>query len=268
MKIARIIDHNGLTTWAIQNGIGLLVRAEGDPLAGTLQLTDQVIEAKRWLPPLDPTVLIGIGLNYAEHADESDVKRPTAPIVFTKNPSSAIGHGETIRLPAQCDDEVDFECELAVVIGRRCLNVSEQDALSYVFGYTCANDVSARIWQLDRCGGQWFRGKSFDTFAPIGPYLVTADDIPDPCNIGLRTFLNGERVQDSNTSKMIFSVPYLISFLSQDTTLMPGTVILTGTPDGVGWVREPRLMLQDGDVVDIEVDTIGKLTNNVKKSAG
>ena len=158
---------------------------------------------------------------------------------------------------------VDYECELAVVIGRPCKNVSRANALDYVLGYTCANDVSARDWQVKRGGGQWCRGKFFDTFAPLGPCLVTRDEIPNPNTLRLRTILNGETVQDWNTSDMIFDVPTLIEFLSGSTTLLPGTVILTGTPHGVGMAGKPPRWLKAGDEVTIEIEKIGALTNPV-----
>jgi 2-keto-4-pentenoate hydratase/2-oxohepta-3-ene-1,7-dioic acid hydratase in catechol pathway len=160
-------------------------------------------------------------------------------------------------------DEVDYECELAVVIGRPCKNVSRQRALDYVLGYTCCNDVSARDWQLKRGGGQWCRGKSFDTFSPLGPCLVTRDELPNPNELAIRTTLNGEVMQDWNTNDMIFDVPTLIEFLSGSTTLPAGTVILTGTPHGVGMVRKPPRWLRAGDVVSIEIEGIGTLTNPV-----
>jgi 2-keto-4-pentenoate hydratase/2-oxohepta-3-ene-1,7-dioic acid hydratase in catechol pathway len=159
---------------------------------------------------------------------------------------------------------VDYECELAVVIGKACKNVSKANALDYVLGYTCANDVSARDWQLKFGGGQWCRGKTFDTFAPLGPCLVLKDEIPDPNKLRIQTVLNGSVMQDWNTDDMIFDVPALIEFLSGDTTLLPGTVILTGTPHGIGAARKPPVFLKDGDVVTIEIEKIGSLTNPVK----
>jgi 2-keto-4-pentenoate hydratase/2-oxohepta-3-ene-1,7-dioic acid hydratase in catechol pathway len=160
---------------------------------------------------------------------------------------------------------VDYECELAVVIGRAARNVSRGEALDYVLGYTCANDVSARDWQKAGGGGQWCRGKTFDTFCPLGPVLVTPDTIRDPNALAIRTRLNGQIVQDCNTSDMIFDVPTLIAFLSGSTTLFPGTVILTGTPHGVGMARNPPVWLQDGDTVTVEIEGIGALTNPVRR---
>ena len=158
---------------------------------------------------------------------------------------------------------MDYECEIAVVIGKRCKNVSRADALTYVLGYTCANDVSARDWQRNGGGGQWCRGKTFDTFAPLGPVLVTRDEIPNPNSLRIRTILNGDTLQDWNTDDMIFDVPAIIEFLSASTTLLPGTVILTGTPHGVGFARTPPVFLKAGDTVSIEIENIGTLTNPV-----
>jgi 2-keto-4-pentenoate hydratase/2-oxohepta-3-ene-1,7-dioic acid hydratase in catechol pathway len=178
---------------------------------------------------------------------------------------NAVQHpGDPIVIPGHmASAEVDYECELAVVIGKACKNVSRDRALDYVLGYTCANDVSARDWQIKRGGGQWCRGKTFDTFAPLGPRLVTADEIPNPNALPIATILNGVRVQDSTTADMIFDVPRLIEFLSGSTTLVPGTVILTGTPQGVGMAATPPRWLQPGDVVTIDIQGIGQLTNPV-----
>jgi 2-keto-4-pentenoate hydratase/2-oxohepta-3-ene-1,7-dioic acid hydratase in catechol pathway len=172
--------------------------------------------------------------------------------------------GDPIVLPRKLNsDSVDYECELAVVIGKTCHNVSKKDALNHVLGYTCANDVSARDWQRNGGGGQWCRGKTFATFCPLGPVLVTADEVPNPNNLSIRTILNGEVMQDWNTNDMIFDIPTLIEFLSASTILHPGTVILTGTPHGVGFARTPPVFLKAGDSVTIEIEKIGKLTNPV-----
>ena len=194
------------------------------------------------------------------------MKVPDHPVLFMKSLNTVQHPGEPILLPTFLpSDEVDYECELAVVIGRAAKNVPRSRALEYVFGYTCANDVSARDWQLRKGGGQWCRGKSFDTFSPLGPCLVTADEIPDPNVLGIRTILNGRAVQDWNTRDMIFDVPAIIEFLSGSSTLLPGTVILTGTPHGVGMAAKPPRWLAAGDVVSIEIDGIGRLTNPVAR---
>jgi 2-keto-4-pentenoate hydratase/2-oxohepta-3-ene-1,7-dioic acid hydratase in catechol pathway len=205
-----------------------------------------------------------IGLNYRQHALETKAPLPTWPVLFMKTISSVQHPGEPIVLPRWMrSGKVDFEGELAVVIGRACKNVARADALEYVLGYTCANDVSARDWQKEGGGSQWCRGKSFDTFCPLGPCLVTADEIPDPSALRVRTTVSGEVMQDCATSDMIFDVPALIEFLSGSTTLLPGTVILTGTPHGVGVARTPPRFLQPGDRVSVEISGIGALENPV-----
>jgi 2-keto-4-pentenoate hydratase/2-oxohepta-3-ene-1,7-dioic acid hydratase in catechol pathway len=180
-----------------------------------------------------------------------------------KNPNAAVGHEEAIRLPKVCEDEVDFEGELVAVIGKAARDVPKERALEYVAGYTIGHDVSARVWQEKKGGSQWCRGKSFDTFAPLGPVLATTDEIDDPSRLTIITRHNGKEVQRGNTSDMIFDVATLVSFLSQDTTLLPGTVIMTGTPEGIGWARSPKLTLRPGDVVTIEIEGIGRLSNPV-----
>ena len=181
-----------------------------------------------------------------------------------KTTSALQNPGDPIELPRTLrSDKVDYECELAVIIGKDCRNATKSNALEYVLGYTCANDVSARDWQVEWGGSQWCRGKTFDTFLPLGPALVTADEIADPNSLGIKTILNGETLQDWNTDDMIFDVPTLIEFLSGSTTLRAGTVILTGTPQGVGAARKPPIFLQDGDTVTISIDRIGELTNPV-----
>jgi 2-keto-4-pentenoate hydratase/2-oxohepta-3-ene-1,7-dioic acid hydratase in catechol pathway len=208
--------------------------------------------------------MLCIGLNYRQHAAESNAPLPEFPVLFFKNPSALQHPGEPIVLPRWLKStKVDYECELAVVIGKAAKNVPRERALDYVLGYTCANDVSARDWQKEGGGTQWCRGKSFDTFAPLGPRLVTSDEISNPQTLRIRTILNGETLQDCSTGDMIFDVATLIEFLSGSTTLRPGTVILTGTPQGVGVARNPPRFLQAGDKVTIDVEGIGALTNPV-----
>jgi 2-keto-4-pentenoate hydratase/2-oxohepta-3-ene-1,7-dioic acid hydratase in catechol pathway len=266
MKTARVINKNGQAVRVALGDDDQLYRTEGDIYSGTLQLTNEVVEPVRWLEPVEPKVFLCVAANYRAHIKESklNIKLPDYPIFFMKNLSASNAHLEPIKIPHVCDDEVDFEAELAVVIGKKCLNVSKEDALDYVLGYTASNDVSARIWQLEKGGGQWCRGKGFDGFCPLGPWLVTRDEIDDPGNLNIKTILNGEVVQDANTNLMIFDIPALISFLSEDTTLLPGTVILTGTPSGVGWARDPKLLLKKGDTVTVEIEKIGALTNPVE----
>ncbi|MCB9079136.1 MAG: fumarylacetoacetate hydrolase family protein [Anaerolineaceae bacterium] len=210
-------------------------------------------------PILNPAKIVAIGKNYAEHAIETKSAVPEEPIVFAKFATSIIGPGADITWNENLTSQVDFEAELAVIIGRRARNIVEEKAMEYVFGYTCANDVSAR--DLQYRGKQWVRGKSLDTFCPLGPWIVTADEIPNPQNLGIRCRVNGHTMQNSHTSKMIFSVSYLISFLSHHFTLLPGDIILTGTPDGVGAFREPPEFLRNGDSVTVEIDSIGQLNN-------
>jgi len=215
-----------------------------------------------------PPAIYAIGLNYKRHAEEAGLPAPRFPIYFMKPPSSIVGHGDAIAIPAACHpEEVDWEVELAVVIGTAAKDVSVERALEHVRGYTVANDVSARRWQGKKGGGQWCRAKAFDSFCPLGPREVAAADIGDPNNLALSCSVNGVVKQRSNTKDMIFSVAELIAFLSQGTTLLPGTLILTGTPEGVGFARKPPECLRPGDSVTVAVDGIGELTNPVVAAA-
>ena len=195
-------------------------------------------------------------------AAESGVPVPTEPVLFSKYPSALIGHGAPIVLP-KVSQEVDYEAELVIVIGRKGRHIPQQRAREYVGGYAVGHDVSARDWQLNKPGKQWMAGKNFDTFAPIGPALVTVDEVPDPHNLGIRLRLNGKTMQDSNTGQMIFRVDEIVSYLSQIFTLEPGDLIFTGTPPGVGMARKPPVWLQPGDVVEVEIDGLGTLRNSV-----
>ena len=263
MKIIRCQDQRGNVVHAAQLLDGSTVRLDGD-IFNSPQVTTEKVEVKKLLAPIQPSSIICIGLNYRKHAEETGAKFPEYPVVFFKGINTLQNPGEAIQIPTHLrSDEVDYECELAVVIGRACKNVSRQNALDYVLGYTCCNDVSARDWQIKRGGGQWCRGKSFDTFSPLGPVLVTRDEIPDPNALKIRTVLNGQLMQDWNTNDMIFNVATLIEFLSGSTTLLPGTVILTGTPHGVGMAQKPPRWLKAGDHVTIEIEKIGALQNSV-----
>jgi 2-keto-4-pentenoate hydratase/2-oxohepta-3-ene-1,7-dioic acid hydratase in catechol pathway len=267
MKIIRYQDGKGNTGYAAKQEDGSTLKLTGNIYAKP-QITSEVVEVARLLAPIEPTTIICIGLNYRRHAQETGAKLPEYPVVFFKGINTLLHPGEPIQLPTHLhSDEVDYECELAVVIGRACKNVSRAQALDYVLGYTCCNDVSARDWQLKRGGGQWSRGKSFDTFSPLGPVLVTRDEIANPNELSIRTVLNGQVMQDWNTNDMIFQVPELIEFLSGSTTLLPGTVILTGTPHGVGMAQKPPRWLRSGDQVSIEIERIGVLTNSVIEEA-
>lgn len=269
MRITRFLDTTGRVCHGIDRGEGIAELLKGELLNSQgwlgLEPTGESARIIKRLAPLVPATIFCIGKNYAEHAAEFGGQAPERPVMFMK-PNSALNHPDApIRIPACAnDDEVDYEAELAVVIGKPGRDIAEADALDHVLGYTCANDVSARWWQKQGGGGQWIRGKSFDTFCPLGPVLLTADEIDDPQNLAISTTLNDKVMQSSNTAKMIFPVAHLIAFLSQDTTLLPGTVILTGTPEGVGFARKPPVMLKPGDTVTVEIETIGKLTNPVR----
>jgi 2-keto-4-pentenoate hydratase/2-oxohepta-3-ene-1,7-dioic acid hydratase in catechol pathway len=263
MNIIRYADPQGETHYASEQADGSALQIDGD-IFGEYRVTSFKAHMAKVLAPLMPTAILCIGLNYKRHAEEGKAPIPKWPVLFMKSPGAVQNPNDPIVLPTKLKStQVDYECELAVVIGKKCKNVSKADALNYVLGYTCGNDVSARDWQKDFGGSQWCRGKTFDTFCPLGPRLVTGDEIPNPNSLRIRTVLNGEAMQDWTTEDMIFDVPTLIEFLSGSTTLLPGTVILTGTPHGVGMARTPQVFLKHGDSVTIEIEKIGKLTNPV-----
>ncbi len=218
------------------------------------------LDSVEFLPAVNPGKILAIGRNYLDHAIEGGAELPPAPLVFTKLPNSLSAHNAPIELPT-ISSQVDYEAELAVVIGRRARRVGEAEALDYVFGYTLINDVSARDLQFG--DGQWVRGKSLDSFAPVGPFITTRDEIPDVHTLKIQGLLNGEVMQSSNTEKMIFKVPYLVSYISQGITLEPGDVIATGTPEGVGIFRKPPVLLKAGDVFEVTVEKLGTLRNPV-----
>ncbi|MCX6853598.1 MAG: fumarylacetoacetate hydrolase family protein [Verrucomicrobia bacterium] len=264
MKIIRYSDASGQIHHAAQQADGSALVIDGD-LFGRYSVSDRKADVAKLLAPVDPRAILCIGLNYKFHAEESGMAIPENPVLFMKSPGAVQNPGDPILLPTHLkSNSVDYECELAIVIGKKATNVSKEDAFKYILGYTCANDVSARDWQKNGGGGQWCRGKTFDTFCPLGPVLVTPDELPNPNALKIKTILNGEAVQDWNTNDMIFDVPTLIAFLSADTTLLPGTVILTGTPQGVGMARKPPLFMKSGDSVTIEIEGIGSLTNPVQ----
>ncbi len=265
MPIFRYADPEGVVHHGLLHGDGSRERLEGDLFSGQLP-SGEAAQVARLLAPLEPRALLCIGLNYRRHAAETGAAIPQRPVLFMKSPGAVQDPEAPIELPtALASHQVDYEAELAVVIGRRCKNVGVEEALGAVLGYTCANDVSARDWQKrpELGGGQWCRGKSFDTFAPLGPVLVPAVELPDPQALAISTDLNGERLQDGHTSDMIFSVAEIIAFLSGSTTLLPGTVILTGTPEGVGMAANPPRWLKPGDQVEITIEGIGTLRNPV-----
>lgn len=249
-----MLNEGPSATWQrLRDGLGI------DGARGQRLLLDEVTLAA---PVYGTSKIVAIGLNYVDHAAESAAPMPAEPLVFAKLPNSLAAHGEAIRWETSITNAVDFEAELAVIVGRTCRSVSERHALDYVFGYACLNDVSARDLQFR--DGQWTRGKSLDTFCPVGPWLVTADEIPDPQALDIRCSVSGEVLQDASTRDMYFGVAELISFLSRMFTLEPGDVIATGTPPGVGYFRDPQRLLRDGDVVTVSIERIGDLTNPVQ----
>ncbi len=261
MRVIRFIDEAGQERLGA-NPQGNTAELLDGSIAEGLVPTGQSVKVRSLLAPIVPPNLYGVGMNYREHARQMGADIPEAPPLFMKPTTTIASPGAAIEVPAMCQTgpEVDYECELAVVIGREARNVGAGNALDYVFGYMVANEITARTL-AKACRT---RGKSFDGFCPLGPAIVTADEISDPQNLNLRTVLNGNVMQDGNTGDMIFSVADIISFLSQGTTLLPGTVIVTGTPPGAGFARTPPVFLMPGDVVDVEIDGIGRLTNTIK----
>jgi 2-keto-4-pentenoate hydratase/2-oxohepta-3-ene-1,7-dioic acid hydratase in catechol pathway len=216
----------------------------------------------RLLAPIpEPQKVICVGLNYADHARESGMEPPPEPVIFNKFPTAVAAHQDVIPLPGE-SHEVDYEAELVVVINRRARRIAAADAMNYVGGYCVGNDVSARDWQAHKPGKQWLLGKTFDSFAPFGPELVTPDEVGDVGHLRIQCRVNGRTLQDSNTDQLIFSVPRLIAYISQVCTLVPGDVIFTGTPPGVGFARQPPIFLQPGDVAEVEIERLGLLRNS------
>ncbi len=266
MKLLRHLTPSGPAYAALQPD-GTALALTGDPLTGTLRPSSDpspVTLGPRLAPVATAPLIIGIGLNYAKHAAEGKQSPPERPVWFVKLPGSLQHPNTPITLPRnQPTTRADYEAELAIVLGKECRDATRENAVSYILGYTCANDVSARDWQRDWSGGQWNHAKSFDTFCPLGPVLVTPDELPNPNALRIRSILNGEVMQDSTTADMIFDVPAIIAFLSADKTLPAGTIILTGTPEGVGFARKPPVWLKPGDTISIEIESIGTLTNPV-----
>jgi 2-keto-4-pentenoate hydratase/2-oxohepta-3-ene-1,7-dioic acid hydratase in catechol pathway len=244
-------------------GAGREVLAAADRAAKSAQARAIPAASVKLLPPIpDPPKIICLGLNYKDHAAESGAPIPKEPILFSKYNTSLIAHGDAIVLPP-VSQEVDYEAELVVVVGKGGKDLSADKALEHVAGYTCGHDVSARDWQLKKDQKQWMVGKTFDTFAPIGPALVTADEVPDPHSLSIRLRLNGQTMQDSTTRQLIFPVGQVLAYLSQVFTLQPGDLIFTGTPPGVGFARKPPVFLKGGDVVEVEIERLGVLRNPV-----
>jgi 2-keto-4-pentenoate hydratase/2-oxohepta-3-ene-1,7-dioic acid hydratase in catechol pathway len=225
-------------------------------------VTHPADQVKFFAPVVDPRKIVCVGLNYRDHAAETGAPIPKEPILFSKYATALIGHGDSIVLPS-VSSEVDFEAELVIVVGKKGRPLSAAAALDYVAGYSVGHDVSARDWQLKKDGKQWMVGKTFDTFAPVGPELVTADEVADPHNLPIRLRLNGETMQDSSTKQLIFSVGEVLAYLAQVFTLEPGDIVFTGTPPGVGVARKPPLFLKGGDVVEVEIEGLGLLRNPV-----
>ena len=270
MRIQRYRSPEGGIAYGQLHDDGRCERLVGDPFgpegAAPLRPSGEEAVIAQLLAPVAPPAILCIGVNYRRHAAEFGSVIPARPVLFMKPPSAVQHPGAPIELPvALPSDCVDYEGELAVVIGRRCKNVGPDEALAAVLGYCCANDVSARDWQKrpELGGGQWCRGKSFDTFAPLGPCLATPATIADPNDLRLTTTVSGEVRQDTSTADMIFPVAQLIAFLSGSTTLEPGTVILTGTPSGVGMGSDPPRWLRPGDAVSVTIEGIGSLVNPV-----
>ena len=263
MRIIRFIS-SGKTHLGQRIDDTTAFRIDGD-LLGDYRVTTEKLKIAKLLAPIVPTDILCIGLNYREHAAESGSSIPANPMLFIKASNTLQNPFDPILIPKR-SSEIDYECELAVVIGKTAKHVSKDRALDYVLGYTCGNDVSSRDWQRDKAlgGGQFARGKSFDTFCPLGPEIVTKDEIPNPNALRIKTILNGQTMQDHTTGDMIFDVPTLIESLSSTMTLRPGAVILTGTPQGVGFARKPPVWMKDGDTVVVEIEKIGRLENPVR----
>jgi 2-keto-4-pentenoate hydratase/2-oxohepta-3-ene-1,7-dioic acid hydratase in catechol pathway len=265
VDVGKAADNAGLDTKAFtstlalleagDDALGFVRRLKGDGNASPL--SDVHLEC-----PVASRKIVAVGLNYKDHAAEAGLKIPSAPLCFAKFTSSLSGPFDPIQLPAE-DSQVDFEGELGVIIGRKARRVGEKSAMEHVAGYVVFNDVSARKWQFD--DGQWTRGKSCDTFAPNGPFLVTADEVPDPGALRITTRLNGKIMQDSNTNQLIFNIPKIVSYFSHSFTLEPGDLIATGTPAGVGFSRKPPVYLNDGDVVEVEIERVGRISNRVQR---
>jgi len=266
MKIIRFVSEDNQTHYGLfdpgKSDVASIIQGN---VYDAFDITPKQAKIKHYLAPVEPINILAMGLNYRKHADETKMTYPDIPVVFIKATTSIIGHLSTVLLPATGPEQVDYEGELAVVIGKKVKNIPPSGVMECILGYTCANDISARDWQLEKQKKQWARGKSFDTFCPLGPYLVTRDEVMDPHRLRIRTVLNGNILQDSNTADMIFDIPAIISDLSRSMTLMPGTVILTGTPEGVGFTRQPPIYLRHGDTITVDIENIGQLTNSVEQ---
>ena len=260
MILVRLETEEG-PVWACRKGdeFCAVYWQDGSPVA-----TETRVTGDHLLAPVEPPAILAIGLNYRHHAVESGAEIPKYPVLFTKTLNSLLDPEEPIMLPRKlASQKVDYEGELAFVISRTAKNVPREKAMDYVLGFTVANDVSARDWQKEWGGSQWVKGKSFDTFCPVGPNLVTLDEFEDWRRLKLRTIVSGETMQDWHTDDLIFDIPALVEFLSGSTTLLPGTLVLTGTPHGVGMAKDPPRWLKAGDVVEVSIEGVGVLRNPV-----
>ncbi|HAY85533.1 MAG TPA: FAA hydrolase family protein [Chloroflexi bacterium] len=248
--------QSGQQTWEILRQTAAW--AETHPISSSYPLADIKIS----MPIANPSKIICVGLNYMDHCREQNLEIPKSPVLFAKFPSTLIGHEQPITWPGKVSSQVDYEAELAVIIGKKARNVMAKRAYEYVAGYSIINDISARDVQF--ADQQWVRGKSFDTFCPMGPFFVTPDEIGNPMELPIRLSLNGKVMQESNTNEMIFKLPYLIEFITQTCTLLPGDIISTGTPAGVGVFRDPKVLLKPGDLLEVEIDGLGLLRNRVE----
>lgn len=261
MKFIRFISTRDEIVTGICNGETSIDIIEGSPLTEYRRTGKQCrfIDIKEYLPTVDIPAIIALGGNYAEHARECKEGVPDKPLVFLKAVTSLTGHKSHIVLPKHASTEVDYEAELGVIIKRKAKHITAEQASEYILGYTCVNDVSARDCQI-KLDKQWARGKSFDTFCPVGPVIETE---LNPDNVGITLLLNGQCMQDDSTTHMVYPVYDIVSYLSQNMTLLPGTLILTGTPSGVGFARVPQVFLKNGDTVSVSIDGIGCLENTV-----
>ena len=255
------VDATGDLTCIVRGGDAMLAQVRAALAAGSRR-EYALNTVKLCAPLLHPSKIVAVGLNYIDHCKEANLPVPSEPVLFAKWPNSVTGPYDDLTWPEGVTQEVDYEVELGVVIGKRCHNVSEKDALDYVCGYTVVNDVSARDLQFANAK-QWDRSKSLDTFCPWGPWIVTRDEIKDPHNLTVRTVLNGKEMQISNTKNLVFNINKIIAYASQGTTLMPGDLIPTGTPFGVGFSRTPPVFLRHGDVCECEVEGVGSIINKV-----
>jgi acylpyruvate hydrolase len=259
VDILSFLRSGDLARQALEEVFKWVQDSDFDPATTGFLYPQSAVKVKPPIP--NPGKIVCVGLNYADHCREQNWEIPTSPVLFAKFPTTVIGYGDPIHWPPDTSQQVDYEAELAVVISREAHRVSAEQAYDYIGGYMNANDVSARDVQF--ADKQWVRGKSFDTFCPTGPYLVTHDEIGDPHQLSINCWVNGELRQESNTDQLVFKIPYLIAFISKTCTLLPGDILCTGTPGGVGVFSEPPVFLQPGDVVEVEVDKLGRLRNPV-----